>query len=278
MDQDLLNAKVSYDAVMEKFRNGLADVGDEVQAKTKLLEQKLNIVTQKQTLNNAYTELVKQIGIPANEKIIMQDYPEQMITCAVDDLDALILEAMKNRPDLISAEANVLSKEKNLMANKRKIYPVIKGGFDIGRQYYQRGLNDDYNFAARITLDYPLFQGFFIKNEVKQARGELEVARASLEGLKLSILQEVTNYKIDMQLANEAVVFSEDFLKSASQDFQVNLKKYKVGTATIVELINAQTSVSDARSRVAEAKKNWYTSVANLAFATGALNQIKGTL
>lgn len=270
-NQDLKNAQVSFDAVMEKFRNGLADIGDRVQAKTKLLQQKLNIVTQKQTLNNAYTELVKQMGVPANEDIIIQDYPQIIKTYDVDNLDNLILEAMKNRPDLIAQEADVISKEKNLIANKRKNYLTIVGGFNIGRQYYQHGLNDEYDFKAQVSLNYPLFQGFFIKNQVKQARGELEVARAKLDQVKLSILQDVTNYRVDVELSKEALTFAEEFLASAEEDFKLNLMKYKVGTATIVELINAQTSVADARSKLAESKKNWYTSLANLAYATGAL-------
>ncbi|MCB1084105.1 MAG: TolC family protein, partial [Simkania sp.] len=55
------------------------------------------------------------------------------------------------------------------------------------------------------------------------------------------------------------------------EDYKVNLAKYKVGTGTIVDLINAQTAVADARAKLATAQNSWYTSVANLAYATGIL-------
>ena len=69
----------------------------------------------------------------------------------------------------------------------------------------------------------------------------------------------------------ESMGYAKAYLDSAEEDFQVNLKKYRVGTGTIVDLISAQTAVADARSQLAQAQNNWYTSIANLAYATGIL-------
>ena len=270
-EQDVINAKVSLDATEEKFRQGLADVSDIVQAKTSYLSQKLNVVDQKSSLHTAYTALVTDLGLPSDEVIYFQDYPEEIVPFALEKLDALIIKAKDARPDLLAAEATVKATEASLTAAKRKNFPVITGEFDIGRKYYQHGLNDTYDFSGQINLTFPLFQGFFIENSVKKAKANLEKAKASLEEVHLSLIQEVSNYRSDVAYAKESLEYAKEYLTSAEEDFKVNLKKYKVGTGNIITLINAQTAVADARAKLAKAQNSWYTSVANLAYATGIL-------
>lgn len=273
--QDVLNAKVSLNATEERFQQGLSDISDIVQAKTNYLQQKLNVVSQKQILHNAYTQLVNDMGLPSNQSIFFQDYPEEIEMFDLEHLDQLILKANRNRPDLLAAEASVKSSELSFKAARLKHFPTVNGEFDIGREYYRYSgadhFNDGYNFNGSISLNYPLFQGFFIENTIKKAKASLEASRANLYQIQLSIIQEVSNYKSDVSFARESIEYSQAFLDAATEDFKVNLSKYKVGTGTIVELINAQTAVANARAQLAKAKNSWYTSLANLAYATGIL-------
>lgn len=270
-EQDVENAKVTLESTEEKFTQGVADISDIVQAKTSFLQQKLDLVTQKQALHNAYTALVNEMGLPANTPLYFEDYPEKLQTFELNTLDQLIQVAIGERPDLLAQEADLKSKEASLKAAKAKLFPVITTGFNIGRTYFQEGFNDRYDFQATVGLSYPLFQGFFIKNEIKQAMATLELSKAQLEQLKLSLIQEVSNFRSDVVYAKESMNYANAYLHSAEEDYKVNLKRYQVGTGTIVDLINAQTSVADARARVATAKNSWYTSIANLAYATGVL-------
>ncbi len=270
-EQDVINAMVTLDATEEKFRQGLADVSDIVQAKTNYLSQKLAVVNQKQNLHNAYTTLTNNMGLPADGVYYFQDYPDKIVPFKLETLDKLIIKANDNRPDLMAAEAEVKSNVASFQAARLKKFPVVTGDFNIGRQYYNTGVSDHYDFAAQVSLTFPLFQGFFIENTIKKARATIEEAEASLEQIKLSIIQEVSNYRSDVAYAKESMGYAEDYLRSAEEDFKVNLKRYRVGTGTIVDVINAQTSVADARSRLAQTQNNWYTSVANLAYATGIL-------
>ena len=80
-----------------------------VQAKTSYLQQKLNVVTQKQSLHTSYTQLLNDMGLPPDKPIFFQDYPETIHTFELEDLDMLVLKANQNRPDLIAAEAAVKS-------------------------------------------------------------------------------------------------------------------------------------------------------------------------
>ncbi|MCB1109997.1 MAG: TolC family protein [Chlamydiia bacterium] len=275
-EQDVVNAKVSLDATEEKFRQGLADVSDIVQARTQYLSNKLAVVNQKQSLHTAYTQLVNDMGLPSDGIIYFQDYPEAIVPFQLETLDKLIVKANENRPDLLAAEAEVKSSLASYNAARLEKFPVVTGEFDIGRKYYGHGLNDTYDFTAQINLTFPIFQGFFIENTIKKAKATVEESEATLDQVRLSIIQEVANYRSDVGYAVESIDYATAYLESAEEDFKVNLKKYRVGTGTIVDLINAQTAVSDARAQLAQAQNNWYTSVANLAYATGILFRPQG--
>ena len=270
-EQDVINAKVSLDATEEKFRQGLADISDIVQARTQYLSNKLAVVNQKQSLHTSYTQLLNDMGLPSDGAIYFQNYPDEIVFFELETLDKLILKANENRPDLLAAEAEVKSSIASYNAARLEKMPVVTGEFDIGRKYFQHGVNDHYDFTAQVNLTFPLFQGFFIENSIKKARATIEESEASLDLVRLSIIQEVSNYRSDVGYSKESIEYAKAYLESAEEDFKVNLKKYRVGTGTIIDLINAQTAVSDARSQLAQAQNSWYTSVANLAYATGIL-------
>lgn len=272
---DVDNAKLALDAVLEKRRTGLADISDQMQATTSLLQQQLNVVTQKQALHYAYTKLMTDMGVPSKYQIDFEGYPEKKFEVLLANLDQLIDEALHKRPDLIAAEANVFSKEAAFTAAKRQRFPTLSSNFDIGRNYYHSQgttITDDYNFTLAFSLNYPLFQGFFIKNTIRMAKANLEEAQAFLEQVRLSVVEEVSNAREDVVLADEAVKYAKAFLETSEEEFKISLEKYRVGTNTIVELMSALTSVADARAKYAKSERDWYSSLANLRFAIGFLS------
>jgi outer membrane protein TolC len=272
---DVDNAKLALDAVLEKRRTGLADVSEQMQATTNLLQQQLNVVTQKQALHTAYTKLITDMGVPSKFQIDFEEYPDKRFEVNLASLNEFVQEALNKRPDIIASEANLFSKEAALKAAKRKLFPTLSSSFDFGRSYYHTDgttINDDYNFSLIFSLNYPLFQGFFLRNGVKQAKAEYAKAMAQLQQKRLSVVEEVSNTRENVILADEAVRFAKSFLEASEEEFKVSLEKYRVGTNTIVELMNALTSVADARAKFAESERDWYSSLADLRFAIGFLS------
>jgi outer membrane protein TolC len=47
--------------------------------------------------------------------------------------------------------------------------------------------------------------------------------------------------------------------------------RYRAGVGSILDLLTAQSALADARSQEAQARSLWFLSMAQLAYATGAL-------
>jgi len=270
-EQDVINGEVTLAATQEKFNQGIADVSDVSQATTFYLQQKLNVVNQTQSVHASNMQLINDMGLNAPTSLFFENYPDKIDLFELDQLNHLIDEAIENRPDLIAAEANIKSNESSLIAAERLKYPVVTSQFDVGRTYHRHGINDDYDFAVLFSLTFPVFQGYFIENTIKKARANLELAVAQYEQVKLQLYEDVSNFRSNVNYARESYAYANNYLAAAEENYKVNLQRYKVGTGTIVDVINAQTAVADARAKVATAQNNWYTSIANLAFATGML-------
>ena len=58
-------------------------------------------------------------------------------------------------------------------------------------------------------------------------------------------------------------------LSSASESFEASLARYRAGAADIVELLNAQTTLADARSQLIKARNGLFISYAELIHAVG---------
>jgi len=74
----------------------------------------------------------------------------------------------------------------------------------------------------------------------------------------------------NMQTAAQQVTSSETLLTSSKESFQVSLARYRAGVADIVELLNAQSTLTSARTQRVQAQTDLFISYAELLHAIGA--------
>ena len=270
-EQNVKNAEVALDAVNERFKNGLADVSDKVQATTKLLEEKLALVNDKKQLTYSYTNLLNNMGFPANAYLTFENYPDKIQLYEIIDLSSLIEIAASKRQDLQAAYQTVAMSEQKLKSAQAQRYPKVNASFEVGRERANLGIGSYNDYMLSLNLNFPLFHGFFIENGIKKAKADIEEAKAKLQQIQLAVVQEITNTFHDVSYAKESYLYSKQYLESAEEDFKVNLEQYKAGINTIVDLINAQTAVASAKAKLIEAQRGWYSSIANLSYSTGSL-------
>jgi len=271
-EQNLENACASLDAANQKFSLGLAALGDVAQARTQYLQAKINLTTQKQTVENAFAQLAVDLGLPANIGFKVQPMPEEIqaepMLCNVDQLVAM---AQNQRQDLLAAQADLRSKDALVLNAKRAVYPILATSLDIGKYWFQGSMEEKYHWVAELTLSFPIFQGFFYKNSMKKAAANRDRSAAKLLQAELHVIQDVTTSHMYIKTSAENLKDSDEYLKAAELEFNIALSSYKAGTKTILDVLSAQSSLADARSKKAGAQKDWYTSLASLAYATGSL-------
>lgn len=256
----------------EKLKVGTADISDVLQARSNYLDQKLSLISQEQTLYSAFCTLTNDIGIPSTFKFKLQEFPDDFEEYKAREFSELLNIAKRSRPDYLAALSDVESKEYKVKSMQSNYLPTVDGSFSIGNTVGNMGLHDNYDFAAEISLNIPLFQGFFQQNQVRQARSDLAESKALLLELELLMTKQIDLYQKDIEFALSSLHAAADFLQAAIEDFDVSLSKYRQGTNTIIDVITAQTHIADASSKVILSKRDYFISLANLAYAMGSLS------
>ena len=174
-------ATMTLDAAEAGYLSGVHDVSDVLQAKTDLLQNQTIWAAQQQNVENAYTQLLNDMGLPATMKLTTQNLPTSLPKKEIiPPVETLVAVALQNRPDLLAAEANLRSKQQLLLAAKRQFLPKFNYNFNIGKDYYNQGLHDVYNFSSVFSVSMPLFQGFFYRNAIKIAEANKRVAEEQM--------------------------------------------------------------------------------------------------
>jgi outer membrane protein len=272
-EANLENAEIALDAANEKFALGLAALGDVAQERTQYLQSKINLTSQKQAVENAFAQLAVDLGLPANVPFKVQPLPEQVVANPlIEDIDTLLKEAQNQRQDFLAAQSNLKSKEASLLQAKRAVLPTIGSQLATGRYWFNDGLVEPENhWSAVVTLTFPIFQGYYYRNQVKNAQANVELSKAQLMQTELSLIQNVTTAHMGVKTSATNLNDSYEYLKAAELEFKIALTSYKAGTMTILDVLQAQSSLADARRKKAEAEKNWFLSLAEIAYATGSL-------
>jgi outer membrane protein TolC len=131
--------------------------------------------------------------------------------------------------------------------------------------------NQNYSQVG-ISVTVPIFTGFNVKYGVRQAQAALQVSEANLEQVGLNVTLDVWNGYYSLDSANQQLTATADLLKTAEQNEQVALGRYKAGVGSIVDVLTAQTALATARQLRITAELGWKVARAQLALALGRLS------
>jgi TolC family type I secretion outer membrane protein len=265
-------AKTNLDAAGDRHHAGVATIADVLQAKTALAQSKLALDDLRGQVQTTRGALATAMGLPASTPYdIGIPRAEIPLKETLQQVDAYLAQAEKQRPDLRAARAQVRKAEANVRKVEAGAYPSITGAADLGRTYYDTSGSWGNSYGGTIQLSIPIFTGYSQHYDVLQARADEKAARARLASAKQQVVLEVWTSYYNLKTAEQRVRTSEDLLKSATESYQVAFGRYKAGVGSILDLLSAQSALEQARAQRVQANADWFVSLAQLAHDTGTL-------
>jgi outer membrane protein TolC len=195
-------------------------------------------------------------------------------------------EARRQRPDLRAAEADVRAAELGMRSAHWARLPsvTLQGSFTPKSLSSSRYYADSFKpldsltttsfesksaYGGRVAVSMPLFDGFAIDSRVAAARSRMVLARQSRDALVRDLEGEVRQTLLVFQEANERETLARSALASASENLNLVQQKYNVGSATILDLIDAQVALQRAQSDLVSA-------LADIRVAQAAVDRVRG--
>lgn len=251
---------------------GAAGLGDVLQAQTAYEEAVLSFIQAEAAQKSAQGTLSVTLGVTADQpfRLAPEPVPAEVPALSARMAD-LMAEAARQRPDLAAAQAQRDSAESNISVAAAAGRPSISIGAMHNFTSTTGVPNQNYDQVG-ITVTVPIFTGFNVKYSVRQAQAALRVSEANLEQVGLNVTLDVWNGYYTLDSANQQLTATADLLKTAEQNEQVSLGRYKEGVGSIVDVLTAQTALANARQLRINAELGWNVARAQLALALGRLS------
>jgi outer membrane protein len=264
-------AKESFAAAEARYNAGSATPADKLQAQTAYSQATLNRITADGNLKNAQGTLANMLGLDANRNVILAPANTTAIPNDFEgDINALIEEARKRRPDLQAAAAQVKAAQASIDAARAAGRPSISLTASAD-QYNNAGINSHSSLVG-INLSVPIFSGYSTTYRVRAAEAQVDVKNAQLEQLRLQVALDVWTAYQRLTTATQSLRSSADLLNNAAQSERVALGRYKTGVGSMLDVLNAQSALASARQQRIQSAFDWNINRAALAQAMGSLD------
>jgi outer membrane protein len=268
----LKEAQTNLDAAEQRHNVGLATIADVLQAKTALSQAQLAVETTEGALQTTRGALALSMGLPANVPYDIEMPSDTTVPLGItDSVDALIGRAVRDRPDLQAARADVRAAQARVSVARGRALPSLEVGGSDGETYFLNGPTVGNSYTATLTLHIPIFAGLSDINGAKAARASAQAAAALTRGLEQQVIYQVFSSFYELRTAAQRVRTSADLLASATASEQVALGRYRAGAGALLDLLTAEAALADARAQRIQARFTWYVALAQLARDAGLL-------
>ena len=303
-DSALRQARNDERRVRALFEVGSVSRSDILKAQVATAQSQLDSLSARQNVVVQRVALADQIGLP---EPALGDI-DTLLTAEVHQYDegALVSEASRDRPDLLAAEASLNAANAALSSARLARLPYLSvsgsaefspfssftrkqfGTFPITEPFLNPdssigsrvvGYETDPETSGRSTIDriyrgtvainWDIFSGFATDARIASARANVLRALDARDALRRNLEAEVHQSLLDYRRALESREVTIRALDAAAENLNLIQQKYNVGSATILELV-------DARVNLQRAQSDHVSALAGIRVAEAAIDRVRG--
>ncbi|MBB1441061.1 outer membrane channel protein TolC, partial [Shewanella sp. SG41-4] len=257
----------------QRFAVGLTAITDVHEAQAQYdLASALEILAQN-TLDNSYEALREITGIDHKSINILDTNRFSAGTPAPASSAEWLKMAETNSIDLMTQRIAKDIANETIKLYKAGHMPTLN--FNAG---YNKGVDqtpgpDFDNTNVGITLSIPLFEGFKVTSQVKQAQFGYVEASEKLEQTHRSVTKNVRNNFNNVNASISSIKAYEQSVISSESALKATQAGFEVGTRTIVDVLNRTRDLYDSKRKLSEARYGYINSILALKQAAGTLNE-----
>ncbi len=189
------------------------------------------------------------------------------------ELPAALTNALARRPELQQAEklAAVSTEEIKVALAGYQPQVSIFGGYRVYDSTFGDDLSDTVDgWYAGARASWAIFDGMLTRGKVTQARAKRLQADLDVADTRRSIELEVRQAYSDYLQALELLQAQKKTVEQAEESLRLAEARFRAGTGTQLDVLSAQTALTDARTNEIQALYDYNVAVATLERATGA--------
>ena len=183
-------------------------------------------------------------------------------------LAALLEQAAGLRPEVALARQAVAAGQAGRQAARAEFLPRIFVRAAAGHTDGENVITG-WQEGAGLHLVAPLYAGGQHRGELRSAEAEIEAAVADAQTILDAISLQVNLAYRGMVSARERVVLSRPAVEQSAEALRIVRQRYRAGTATPTDVIDAETAATRAEQRYVSARIDYLSALARVAYVMG---------
>ena len=186
----------------------------------------------------------------------------------------LIGKALRNSPDIKQQEELLVSSDLSIKIAKANRYPSLSYNVSYSRansdlEFLYTDLSSNFSVNGSINLSYNLFDGFQTRANIRQAENTFIINEETMESTVRTTESNVTNLFEQLTAYQKKIEINVSMVAAAEEDLRLANERYRVGSGTLYETIDAQVALTTARYSLLELQYNALIAESNLQAAVG---------
>ena len=269
-------ANETVQATQRRAQRGLGSHSDTLQAASALAKAALGASRADGEFRKARAVLVYTLGLPAEAGVVLDDDADAPVAGLREDLHTWLALAQARHPAIVAAQAQLAAARERVAVTESEGWPSI----DLTANIYQNGRPNQGLSAAStretlvgISLNIPLFDGFARHYKVRGALAQAGQREAEAQDVKQQTLMELVKTHAEASTALANLAASQAWL-DAARDAQASVqRKFGLGAADILEMLNTQSALLEAQQERIRCQAEWRSARLRLLASAGVLGR-----
>lgn len=252
----LRRAQEQLAASVAKLQAGSATRSDSLRSLVTVGNARLQLLT-------AEANLGRLVGMDGRVRALPDS--AYLVVVEAGDTAAIRKEAEENSPKVRAAQATADAARASVKASKAAWWPQLNLS---GRYSYNGNSGQNYQFfdsrSATLALSYPIFNNFQRDQSIVNAEATAASAQSTAEDARRQVDASLTARLAELEAARAQIDITATSLQAATEDLRVNQERYRLGAATIVDVLSSQEALSQAEVDVVQARYNYVVAKAQI--------------
>ncbi len=238
---------------IDKLHAGSATRSDSLRSLVDYGNARIALLQAQADLATAQANLGRQIGVDGPVRAV----PDTLLP-PLPDTSALRQSVIENAPQVEQADAQARVARAQVGVSRAQYWPSLSAS--VGNSYTGSVApwtsTDNYLSGWRVlfTASWTLFNGFSRERNVSSAVVARDVAQARAADTRRQVSAQLTQQLAALTTAYEKIDIAETNVAAATEDLRVQNERYRVGAATILDLLTSQTALTTAEQNLVQVR------------------------
>ena len=274
---NLMSSQQQLTLVQQQYDLGSAKKTDLLKAEVRFGQARIDVITNDASVKSAYRNLKNAMGLINSDQDFTIEEVEKPLEL-IPEFETGFELVQKFNPSVKAKQYQIMSAKLNTKLARGSRLPVISlsasssGADENLGDAISNNYGDNKRTNASLSISIPIYTGNSISSRIQKAKIGVDKQESEyltqLEDLSVQLedyLDQLNNYI-------EVIPINETVLESAEEDLKLSQVRYSQGSTTILEVLNAQVSVVQARSSLVRSKYDAFIQQANLKALLGTLD------